>query len=395
MHQIFVQVPELVPVIFLDRVSDVLLFGDHVFGHDNWSWSWDELLKAFKNLLVECTRRYRIVIFIDGLDEFHGPPLELIKFVRNLTMPNVKVCASSRPWNEFQDAFDHGPYLRVERLTREDIKNFVSAELAICPAFADYGHTQIGFSARLTEDIRNKSDGVFLWVYLVTRSVTQGITNGERPSDLRKHLDSLPTDLEDPFSNILGSLDTWHSQRGSQIFQIHQATKLPLTLLDVSFADEDDINGAIQTSIELPNVRESNARAKLMNRHLNSCTKGLLDADIRTSRIPASAEVEWLHRTVKDFFQNERIWNPIVAKAPSTFDCNLSLSYCYIMRLKTQQVTTIQLGGLFDNVSQASKHADAISTRNSTTQKEIVELVDLTYEQLTTSIAPEMVVTLF
>ena len=48
----------------------------------------------------------KFCFFIDGLDEYQGPPQELCDLIRTLTSTeNVKICVSSRPWNEFEVAF--------------------------------------------------------------------------------------------------------------------------------------------------------------------------------------------------------------------------------------------------------------------------------------------------
>lgn len=46
--------------------------------------------------------------------------------------------------------------------------------------------------------IVNKSDGVFLWVTLVIKSILRVSQNGDQLSDLQAHLDELPADFERP-----------------------------------------------------------------------------------------------------------------------------------------------------------------------------------------------------
>ncbi|XPS76150.1 hypothetical protein M3J07_008206 [Ascochyta lentis] len=334
LFQILKQAPELIPAAFPYRVFDGILFGTHIFGQETWSWSWEELMKAFRILLRQATKTYKIAIFIDGMDEFQGKPIELIDFVKTLQMPDVKICASSRPWNQFQDAFGHGPHLRVERLTFGDIERVVISRLSRSPAFSHYERSDREFSAGLIKDVCKKSEGVFLWVHLVSNSLLEGLSDGERPVDLHKRLDSLPTDLEELFEKILGGLDTWHAERSSQLFQIHRASSVPLTLLDMSFADEDNPLFAINAQRKVLTPQESNARVALMKRRINACTKGLLEADTHNVQEPAHIKVNFLYRTVRDYLERPDIWQKMCATPPASFSCHVRLCNCFIMRLK-------------------------------------------------------------
>ncbi|KAF3046204.1 hypothetical protein E8E11_008845 [Didymella keratinophila] len=206
--QILEAAPRLISVAFPRRVLDGMLLGRWIFQQEAWTWSWDELLKALDNLLDEASKTAKVAIFIDGMDEFQGKPPDVIDFVRRLAKTNVKVCASSRPWNQFRDAFGHGPHLRVERLTRRDIETYVTSNLTQSKAFKDYEGSNPGYAEELINSVCEKSDGVFLWVCLVVNSLLEGFSDGERPTDLQKRLESLPTDLEDLFDRILGSLDS-------------------------------------------------------------------------------------------------------------------------------------------------------------------------------------------
>ncbi|KAF2624027.1 hypothetical protein BU25DRAFT_477109 [Macroventuria anomochaeta] len=203
LYQILVQVPELVPVLLSHRALDGILFGDYIFGKEDWTsgkqdwtWAWNELMGALKTLLVQITRTHKIVVFIDGMDEFRGESRELIDFVKKLAIPGVKACVSSRPWNQFRGAFEHGPHLRVELLTSSDIKQFVTTDLTKSAAFLDYEQSNPGYSARLIRDVCDKSDGVFLWVNLVTKSLIEGLSDGKKAVELQERLESLPTDLD-------------------------------------------------------------------------------------------------------------------------------------------------------------------------------------------------------
>ena len=117
LYEAFEYLPHLIPIIFRDRMTHFILFGDERPLGDMAG-----LLEAFKLLVLEITKSKKMFLLIDGLDEFKGDHLEqlmLVKFLDSLLSltPNIKMCVSSREWNVFADAFNARPSLRLEDLT--------------------------------------------------------------------------------------------------------------------------------------------------------------------------------------------------------------------------------------------------------------------------------------
>ena len=388
MCQILQQTPDLVPVIFPHRASDGVFFGDWIFGDQEWQWSWDELRRAFKLLFHQCTQTHRILLFVDGMDEFNGEPTGVIDFVKRLAMPGIKICASSRPWNQFQDAFNHGPHLRIGQLTQGDMKRFASSNLSCSAAFSDYEASNPGFADRLVQDICKRSNGVFLWVHLVTKSLTQGLSNGEKPNDLQTRLRTLPTDLEDLFEKILSAMGAWHSERSSQLLQLHRNALRPLTLLDMFFADEEEPDFAIKASCKAMTLQELNSKAELMKRRINAFTKGLLEADTRNVDQPFRAKIGLLHRTVKDYLHRPEIWKRICAAAPSSFICNSRLYNCGIMRLKTHP-SRDDCDDYFEDVNYTSIYAERSSEISGFKKLDLIASLDQLYSDILKGVLPD------
>jgi hypothetical protein len=194
--QILEKLPHLIPAVFSSRIEAAILFGQDVSEHNPWSW--EELTKAFRTLLEVATRTHKIMFFIDGMDEFEGSSADLIHFITDIIdfAPDIKVCASSRPWPVFEDAFGHRPQLRMEDLTYEDIYHYVHSKFMANKGFKTYQQLDPSFASQLIQNVCVKSSGVFLWVYLVTQSLLDGVSGGERLSDLQSRLEALPADLE-------------------------------------------------------------------------------------------------------------------------------------------------------------------------------------------------------
>jgi hypothetical protein len=77
-------------------------------------------------------------------------------------------------------------------------------------------------------------------------------------------------------------------------------------------------------------------RTDTMRRRLNSRCKGLLEVGRPATNDPSSQEptVQYLHRTVKDYIEDEDIQATLKATLTSPFDAHLKLAAGYVSHIK-------------------------------------------------------------
>lgn len=254
------------------------------FSGGRQAFTWAELQDAFLTIIGNTTSTKAYFFMLDGLDEFDGDHKGMVELVLNVAQhAHVKVCVASRPWLVFSDAFEQKPKLFVEDLTKNDIRNYVAA------AFNDNRHylTLKGLEPKRTSDliegITAKAAGVFLWVYLVVRSLLDGLSNADRISDLERRLEALPPDLEDLYDKLWRSLDKAYFKHSCQLlllvmFQAHCG------LLSLWYADDEDDNTAIQLETRCLCADEIRDRHETMERRLRSRCKCFLEVDGFTER---------------------------------------------------------------------------------------------------------------
>jgi hypothetical protein len=126
--------------------------------------------------------------FVDGLDEFEGNYEEIAGLFKSITSPQVKVCLSGRPLLVFEDAFRLSPKLRLQDLTRQDIRRFVNEKLELHPRFRLLMEDRPRDARDLIMEVVTKADGVFLWVSLVVESLLKGLGNRDEIEDLRERV---------------------------------------------------------------------------------------------------------------------------------------------------------------------------------------------------------------
>ncbi|KAK0631225.1 hypothetical protein B0T14DRAFT_559045 [Immersiella caudata] len=298
-------------------------------------WSATALSRAIQ-FVISRGLPVRFCFFIDGLDEYEGDHVKLIDVLKLLaSSPNIKICASSRPWACFLEAFgnDAQTSLKLEELTASDIRRFVNDRIGGNSHFQRYSNNA-EYSA-LVDEVVSRANGVFLWVALVVKSLLEGFTYSDRIKDLRRRLETLPTDLETFFSHMLRSVDSFYQQQSAQIFLFATEAVDELPVILYSLADEIDGDASriveVRNDLTLQTIEED---AEEMTRRLDGRTKGLLEvlhvpesgSRAAVSHPHARYRVGFLHRTVRDWLQAENVREAFRKQAGSDFDASLSLA---------------------------------------------------------------------
>jgi len=296
--------------------------------------------------------RARFCFFIDGLDEYEGNSNDIVRLIELLkSSPQVKMCISSRPWNEFEKAFgqDQSKKLYMQDLTKKDIRLYIRDTLEEDIGFQELKRRD-NRSLDLVKDIVDAAQGVFLWVFLVVRSLLEGLTNADRIVDLQRRLRLLPTDLNEYFERILFTVDNFYMKETAQMFQITLKSLGPLSLIAYWFIDQDK---SYLGNLEAGPVSQTTNDARLaqMRKRLNACCKGLLEVRLnsplqfrsKAHRDFFYLEVDFLHRTVRDFLQNPTMQIMLETWAGEAFHANIAISEALLAQVKTAQKRKLTL----------------------------------------------------
>lgn len=130
-------------------------------------WTMRQVRRGLENLFHADIGN--VCLFIDGLDEYDGDPADTIQLLEGIVSDKVKICLSSRPWVEFEDAFSKLPKLKLQDLTRDDIETYVTEEFANDRRMLVLSEESPTAASHLVAAVVRKADGVFLWVKLVVR----------------------------------------------------------------------------------------------------------------------------------------------------------------------------------------------------------------------------------
>lgn len=301
---------------------------------------------------------------------------------------------------------------------------------------------------KLQEEIVSRAQGVFLWVFLVVRSLIIGLTNADRVTDLERRLQSLPTDLEAYFRHMLETIEEVYRQQTVQTFYIALQAAEPLSLMTYAMVDELEENPeyAIELPIQQMTKTDLDTRCQDMKLRINARCKDLLQVTVRDansmspiylsrseslpppplsepqpfpenlplepdymndyllsddlppyaepallvdapapenthdSQIPNGEvslhplfqyEVDFLHRTVKDFFQVNHIQTFIASRIPETFNYCSLLCHAFLAQIKVASVKMHHFGhagelsDLIDDMVHYAHEAEAQTAHSS------------------------------
>ncbi|KAL3302258.1 High-affinity nicotinic acid transporter, partial [Colletotrichum asianum] len=233
LFQISSNAPQLISKVFPDRVSGQFQYLE--------SWSLEELSDAFKRLQALPNVPYRILILVDGLDEYSGQGTELTTFLQAITKSTeIKVCCASRPWQEFRDGFSNAfGQIQMHNLTSEDMRLYVQHNLRQNEQFKTLQSSQEAKARSLMNSICAKAGGVFFWVSLVVKSIVRGLNNNDGLEILQRRVSEFPPDLEQFFKRMIDSIEEVYKKEVGRVFSMLLMVNAPLPLILFRARDSD------------------------------------------------------------------------------------------------------------------------------------------------------------
>lgn len=315
-------------------------------------WKRKDLFEALDEVSKQESLPAKFCFFVDGLDEYEGDNEDIIALLRDLaSSPSVKICVSSRPWNDFLDAFEDSQWkLTLEDLTKSDMQMYVATTLVENAIFARMAMVDPRCGL-LVRQIADKAQGVWLWVWLVVRDLLRDLRGEEEFPLLQRRLDSFPDELEGYFSNIMGRIDKIHREETAKIFLVAVEAVQPIPLLSLKYlnAEAEDRDYALKLEMAPLSIQEV-FRTKLKWRKLlNSRCRDLLEVTgiIEENEHFLGNRVDFLHRTVRDFLR-DNYQDELRRRAGTQFDAKYSLSNIIVALVKVSVLATSD--SIVDNI---------------------------------------------
>jgi len=323
-------------------------------------------MAAFKAIVHQTNIPLKICFLVDGLDEFDGLHEDIANVFKDMTEAcDVKVCLSSRPLVAFSNSFKDCPSLRLQDLTRPDITKYVNGKFGASQAFNSLLTREPISTTELLAEIIDKADGVFLWVHIVVQSLLKGVQNRDEISILHQRLRCMPQELEPLYGHLLGLIEPVYRTWASKAFQIVRAfrdsrldgsawpkirkadgneTSIKISNLHLAICAGLEVHvgteGVISVLSQIsPTISQALTEESLPLKcedtkvHLTARCAGLLEIPEFEQQGP-EATIQFLHRTARDFLENDKNWAEILQHTSKTdFQPDVALSKASILWL--------------------------------------------------------------
>ena len=238
-------------------------------------------------------------------------------------------------------------------MTADDINTYVTTEFSNDATLRRLVEDDPATSRQIIDEILDKASGVFLWVFLVVKSLTESLQNGDDMKDLQRRLSALPADLEPLYKRMIDTIDPFYQLHAAQLFQIVRTAALPLSLLAMFFIG-DDPNTALSGKERPISIGEIAKREDMVLMRLKSRCKGLVEASyfessstdgdeyVYQTRPRRLAKVQFLHLTVKEFLATS-LMDTWLTKRTSTASFNPHIHIANACILQFQATRSLDL----------------------------------------------------
>jgi NACHT domain-containing protein len=368
LYDILEKCPELIALVFQARWARIISQDWRVMSEEPLFKR--DIRDAFELLIhnPHLYKNYRFCFFIDGLDEFEETTEDDYKDLLDLlfswirTAPeDIKLCVASREYEVFRKAFIECKSFRLQDLTHKDMENVIRGRLDGFE-IPDEETSHSNNKEHLISTILERSDGIFLWVTLVLKSLREGLHYDNRLSSLVQKVNDMPRELEPLFQYLLDNINQSDRTTAYRIFAIlRKCREVNFLYLSVqySFLEDYVANTDFAYAIDVRSLLEARdqegdiwakkvySNARSAEAKLNGYCKGLLELrgqpkyeDMYRLTVSEAAEkvnlnevIEFTHRSVNDFLSKADVQTDILT-ACNNFDIVDAISHTFLAELK-------------------------------------------------------------
>jgi hypothetical protein len=332
LYQILRTAPELIPSTVGDRLH-----------HEVWETK--DMIMTFERIAVQTRHHAKFCFFIDGLDEYNGDENDVEPMLKTLSSsPHLKICASSRPGRlyESSELWSKSHAFDIAKFTKGDMRQYVQTRLSANAKYQCLA-TQGPECEKIIADISEYADGVWLWVFLVTRDILYEVDRDEGVSTLSKIVHEFPSDLEKYFERIVKRIKVRHKEEMAQTFliTIHELQPLPLYAFALLEQERIRSNYALDLPIQRVAAEEIEPQYPVWQARVRNRCGDLLVVDPEPHPVYLSHSVDFMHRTVRDFLR-DCYHDQLMGQLKAKFNPLVSLCKIHLSLLKALPVSNFR-----------------------------------------------------
>lgn len=307
LHQLLTQVPSAGSTF-----GKLVLEKKKWYEANSWEWRLEELQEAFHDGLLAASKKQKIRVFIDALDEAGEEAAQaILKIFRHLKK-------NSSPKKLMLAYASHAVIIlclsstkvlksMLRSITQKIFPITLNLNLRNLWASRSDRKRERSFSKSLGSEIIFRASSVFIWVAIVVPLVSKAWNNGQSLPQIQKTLSNVPTDLDELYRHILNKvIDRSRISETLNLMQWVFLAGKPLSSIDIYFALASDDPSSIP-ELFFGRSKESIRISVQMQKRINSLSGGLAEVKSRLGRDDDPDDtVQFIHQSVKDFLVKDR-----------------------------------------------------------------------------------------
>ena len=290
LHQLLTQVPGALRVLTEAYEAELAQKGRY---GTKWEWHYQQLWSFFTISLPQILEVYRVMIFIDALDEAgEDVATQAVDSFKELleTLPSTAyklgIFFTCRHYPIVD--FEYKLAITLDDENRADIDVYTRQRLAVIST---------NRAADLTVIVTQRAAGIFLWAHLVVEKILKMERAKEPPNAIEAEIQQTPRNLEEMYREVVKKMTG--NAASIRLLQWLCCPSLPLSTDQLRWAMAIDPDGYFKS---LKDCEKSEYFIPLgnMDARVNILSCGL--AEIVRSNPPV---VQFIHHSVREFFLDE------------------------------------------------------------------------------------------
>lgn len=323
LFEILIKRPELVEEVFQEAYPTISRSSWDSPIHSRF-FTTSSFHRAFERLLhLQADPRYRLCLFIDGLDEYGAdaisgslPETQREDLAQSLvgwtSNTHVKILASSRPYPEFSEAFAGDQQVLLHQLTYDDMIEFGRHLFERHRTFGFPGVKQR--YQDLVERVTHASDGVFLWTGLTIQRLLASLSKRDSFEALEKQLEDTPRELSALYEKMFSAIDSHERIEAMKMMLLVSEERKYLGNLShprgvnamaISWlASLDDPDFPANQPFRVYNEEEIEEKRQFADSRVSGYTRGLLEVMSHPQSAFEYSPLSYLRHTVQFFHKS-------------------------------------------------------------------------------------------
>ncbi|KAJ5888264.1 hypothetical protein N7495_008305 [Penicillium taxi] len=301
------------------------------------NWHQVELENHFQKLVIDCSARRKILIYVDALDECNDKDRDRLissfHTLRGERLNRPAIFVTCRPYPDGQIKADF--QIRLEEENQNDIQSFVEHNLRLPDETAEEAD-------ELKRTLLSKAEGLFLWLVLIIPQIHEMSSKGLSLRRISSEILECPRELDGLYEGLLNKIEKSELLEAIALFHWICFAARPLSLNELRIALTVNLSASKSSLKEYGDGDNPQliANESKMRKRMTYLTRGLVESKSDETSEGKNV-VGFHHDTIRDFMRKKGL-NFLKGRMPDrqgvAKSANVQLANTCLLYLSTDEI---------------------------------------------------------